>query len=106
MLLVGGVDVKADMKKIEEEGVNILIGTPGRLHDIMNRMDILDFKELEVLVSLLTSMDDFGHAEKVILNPCFKIHCLWNLCIGRGLQVPGFLQLCYGLAAAGKFDWN
>ncbi|XP_057430840.1 DEAD-box ATP-dependent RNA helicase 18 [Lotus japonicus] len=50
MLLVGGVDVKADMKKIEEEGVNILIGTPGRLHDIMNRMDILDFKELEILI--------------------------------------------------------
>lgn len=59
MLLVGGVEVKADMKKIEEEGANILIGTPGRLHDIMNRMDILDFKNFEVYLSLfLTSMDD------------------------------------------------
>ena len=48
MLLVGGVEVKADMKKIEEEGANVLIGTPGRLHDIMNRMDILDFKSFEV----------------------------------------------------------
>lgn len=52
MLLVGGVDVKADMKKIDEEGVNILIGTPGRLYDIMDRMDVLDFKNLEVHVSL------------------------------------------------------
>ncbi|KAJ1417719.1 P-loop containing nucleoside triphosphate hydrolase [Sesbania bispinosa] len=50
MLLVGGVEVKADMKKIEEEGANILIGTPGRLYDIMNRMDVLDFKNLEILI--------------------------------------------------------
>lgn len=48
MLLVGGVEVKADMKKIEEEGVNLLIGTPGRLYDIMDRMDVLDFRNLEV----------------------------------------------------------
>ncbi|KAI4306496.1 hypothetical protein L6164_029769 [Bauhinia variegata] len=47
VLLVGGVEVKADMKKIEEEGANILIGTPGRLYDIMDRMDVLDFKSLE-----------------------------------------------------------
>lgn len=48
MLLVGGLDVRTDMKKIEEEGVNILIGTPGRLYDIMERMDMLDFRNLEV----------------------------------------------------------
>ena len=51
MLLVGGAEVKADLKKIEEEGANILIGTPGRLYDIMNRMDVLDLKNLEVCVS-------------------------------------------------------
>lgn len=49
MLLVGGVEVKTDMQKIEEEGANVLIGTPGRLHDIMNRMDVMDFKSFEVL---------------------------------------------------------
>ena len=48
MLLVGGVEVKSNMKQIEEEGANILIGTPGRLYDIMNRMDFLDFKNFEV----------------------------------------------------------
>lgn len=53
MLLVGGVDVRADMKRIEEEGVNVLIGTPGRLHDIMERADILDFRSLEVLYCYL-----------------------------------------------------
>ncbi|MED6207053.1 DEAD-box ATP-dependent RNA helicase 18 [Stylosanthes scabra] len=50
MLLVGGGEVKSDMKKIEEEGANILIGTPGRLYDIMNRMDFLDFKNFEILI--------------------------------------------------------
>lgn len=60
MLLVGGVEVKDDMKKIEEEGANILIGTPGRLHDIMNRMDVLDFKNFEVYRPLLNFMDDLA----------------------------------------------
>ncbi|CAL5404687.1 unnamed protein product [Camellia sinensis] len=50
MLLVGGAEVKGDIKKIEEEGANLLIGTPGRLHDIMERMDILDFRNLEILI--------------------------------------------------------
>lgn len=50
LLLVGGAEVKADMKKIEEEGANLLIGTPGRLYDIMDRMDTLDFKNLEILI--------------------------------------------------------
>lgn len=50
MLLVGGLEVKADIKKIEEEGANLLIGTPGRLYDIMERLDILDFRDLEVLL--------------------------------------------------------
>lgn len=48
MLLVGGVDIKSELKKIEEEGVNILVGTPGKLYDIMDRLDILDFRDLEV----------------------------------------------------------
>ncbi|GMH19166.1 hypothetical protein Nepgr_021007 [Nepenthes gracilis] len=50
MLLVGGVEVKADVKKIEENGANLLIGTPGRLYDIMERVDTLDFRSLEVLI--------------------------------------------------------
>lgn len=50
-LLVGGVEVKADVKKIEEEGANLLIGTPGRLYDIMERVDVLDFRNFEVLFS-------------------------------------------------------
>ncbi|XP_009764877.1 DEAD-box ATP-dependent RNA helicase 18 [Nicotiana sylvestris] len=50
MLLVGGQGVKADVRKIEEEGANLLIGTPGRLYDIMERMDILDFRDFEILI--------------------------------------------------------
>nr|GEV34882.1 DEAD-box ATP-dependent RNA helicase 18 [Tanacetum cinerariifolium] len=50
VLLVGGTEVKSDMQKIEDEGANLLIGTPGRLHDIMDRMDTLDFRNLEILI--------------------------------------------------------
>lgn len=50
VLLVGGVEVKSDVKKLEEEGANLLIGTPGRLFDIMQRMDLLDFRNLEILI--------------------------------------------------------
>ncbi|KAI3908569.1 hypothetical protein MKW92_033921 [Papaver armeniacum] len=50
MLLVGGLGVRADMKKIEEEGANLLIGTPGRIFDIMDRMDILDYRNFEILI--------------------------------------------------------
>ncbi|KAF9591918.1 hypothetical protein IFM89_010276 [Coptis chinensis] len=50
MLLVGGTSLRADMKSIEEEGANLLIGTPGRIYDIMERMDILDFRNLEILI--------------------------------------------------------
>ncbi|CAH9101544.1 unnamed protein product [Cuscuta epithymum] len=50
VLLLGGGEVKLDMKKIEEEGANLLIGTPGRLYDIMERMDMLDFRNFEILI--------------------------------------------------------
>ncbi|XP_021769245.1 DEAD-box ATP-dependent RNA helicase 18-like [Chenopodium quinoa] len=50
MLLVGGGDIKTDLRKIEEDGANVLIGTPGRLFDIMERVDVLEFRDLEVLI--------------------------------------------------------
>ncbi|KAL3650313.1 DEAD-box ATP-dependent RNA helicase 18 [Castilleja foliolosa] len=50
VLLVGGAGVKADIRKIEEEGASLMIGTPGRLNDIMERMDELDFRTVEVLI--------------------------------------------------------
>ncbi|KAM1162532.1 hypothetical protein ACFX13_001585 [Malus domestica] len=50
VLLVGGGQVKSDVKQIEEEGANLLIGTPGRLFDIMERIDGLDLRHLEILI--------------------------------------------------------
>ncbi|GFP86569.1 dead-box ATP-dependent RNA helicase 18 [Phtheirospermum japonicum] len=50
VLLVGGAGVRADIRKIEEEGASVMIGTPGRLNDIMERMDELDFRTVEVLI--------------------------------------------------------
>ncbi|XP_024011671.1 DEAD-box ATP-dependent RNA helicase 18 isoform X2 [Eutrema salsugineum] len=51
VLLVGGRGkVEADMETIEKKGGNLLIGTPGRLLDIMERMEILNFRDLEILM--------------------------------------------------------
>ncbi|KAG6475404.1 hypothetical protein ZIOFF_064623 [Zingiber officinale] len=50
-LLVGGLDIRADKEKIETEGANILVGTPGKLCDVMERLDVLDFRSLEVFLS-------------------------------------------------------
>ncbi|XP_042439053.1 DEAD-box ATP-dependent RNA helicase 18-like [Zingiber officinale] len=49
-LLVGGLDIRADKEKIETEGANILVGTPGKLCDVMERLDVLDFRSLEILI--------------------------------------------------------
>jgi ATP-dependent RNA helicase DDX55/SPB4 len=37
LLLVGGTDPAEDVKKFEEDGANILIATPGRLDDLLDR---------------------------------------------------------------------
>ncbi|KAL5227405.1 hypothetical protein ABZP36_015670 [Zizania latifolia] len=50
MLLVGGFDIKVELKKLEEEGANILVGTPGKLFDVMERLDTLNYKDLEILI--------------------------------------------------------
>jgi ATP-dependent RNA helicase DDX55/SPB4 len=50
LLLIGGTDVDNDMRKFRTDGGNIVIATPGRLNDIMNRMPDFKMKELEVLV--------------------------------------------------------
>jgi ATP-dependent RNA helicase DDX55/SPB4 len=48
MLLVGGTDVTAEVAKLKQNGATVLIGTPGRLYDIMERVSALDFRSLEV----------------------------------------------------------
>ncbi|EMS48901.1 DEAD-box ATP-dependent RNA helicase 18 [Triticum urartu] len=50
ILLVGGLDIQVELKKVEEEGANILVGTPGKLFDIMERLDTLEYKHLEILI--------------------------------------------------------
>ncbi|ERN20542.1 hypothetical protein AMTR_s00068p00202400 [Amborella trichopoda] len=66
-LLVGGSNIKLDVENIEEEGANLLIGTPGTLFDIMERLDVLDFQNLE-------GQSGFGAVTNVSLNNAF-----WNI---------------------------
>ena len=50
MLLVGGTDVAADVRRFADDGALALIGTPGRLDDLMMRSKVLDAKRVELLV--------------------------------------------------------
>ena len=75
VLLVGGADVKEDMNKIEEEGANLLIGTPGRLFDMMERMENLDFRNFEVSSNLKNMFLATGLSELIIrLTPTLLSH--------------------------------
>lgn len=49
-LLVGGTDPLEDVHRLRKEGAQVLIGTPGRMHDVMERAKDLELKSLEVLI--------------------------------------------------------
>jgi len=49
-LLVGGTDPAADVAALKSRGGHLLIGTPGRLDDVVQRCSFLDLKTVEVLV--------------------------------------------------------
>ena len=50
-LMVGGTDVNADITAWREKGGHVLVGTPGRLDDLMVRLGSeMMLRELELLV--------------------------------------------------------
>lgn len=49
-LLVGGTSVTDVLNDLSKGGSHVLIGTPGRMRDILCNHDVVDVKELEVLV--------------------------------------------------------
>lgn len=49
-LYIGGNDLDEDIRSFKAQGANIIVGTPGRLEDLLGRKGIMDMRELEVLV--------------------------------------------------------
>ena len=49
-LMVGGTDIGQAMSSYRGEGGNVLIGTPGRLDDLMERLPEMRLRALELLV--------------------------------------------------------
>lgn len=47
--LIGGTDVAEDLRQIRA-GSACIVGTPGRVHDVLTRTEDLSFKRFEVLV--------------------------------------------------------
>ena len=50
MVLVGGTDAAADAKTFAENGAVALVGTPGRLDDVMVRSKVMDLKRVDLLI--------------------------------------------------------
>ncbi|KAL4450591.1 hypothetical protein ABPG77_000947 [Micractinium sp. CCAP 211/92] len=50
LLLVGGTDPSADVAAFKDGGGHVLVGTPGRLDDVMQRCTFMDLRTVEVLV--------------------------------------------------------
>ena len=49
-LMVGGTDVKAELADLREHGGHVVVGTPGRVDDVMERLPSLLWRGLELLV--------------------------------------------------------
>jgi ATP-dependent RNA helicase DDX55/SPB4 len=50
LLFIGGNDPLEDIKLFQKQGAHIVVGTPGRLDDLLQRKNLFNSKELEVLV--------------------------------------------------------
>ncbi|KAJ3146683.1 ATP-dependent RNA helicase ddx55 [Geranomyces michiganensis] len=50
MLFIGGTNLVEDVQQFQREGAQVVIGTPGRLDDLLSRSALFNTKELEVLV--------------------------------------------------------
>ncbi|KAJ3022257.1 ATP-dependent RNA helicase ddx55 [Thoreauomyces humboldtii] len=50
MLFIGGTNLHDDVQQFQREGAQVVIGTPGRLDDLLSRGALFNTKELEVLV--------------------------------------------------------
>ena len=50
LLFIGGNDPVENIKMFQKQGAHIVVGTPGRLDDLLQRKNIFNAKELEVLV--------------------------------------------------------
>jgi ATP-dependent RNA helicase DDX55/SPB4 len=48
--LIGGTDITVDVSLVKTKGAAALVGTPGRISDVINRCPALSFKNFEVLV--------------------------------------------------------
>ncbi|CAJ1954295.1 unnamed protein product [Cylindrotheca closterium] len=75
LLLVGGGSsgsstnhrpVTEDLKTFQQNGSNIVIGTPGRTEDILTRYNVMDVSELEVLILDEADVLLFG---KTVMDP-------------------------------------
>lgn len=74
-LLVGGTDVSADIANLKQNGANLLIGTPGRIEDILDRASFLDLKNFEVNLAHYLNLDFCGLCVLYVTNEMCLFRC-------------------------------
>ncbi|KAJ3049580.1 ATP-dependent RNA helicase ddx55, partial [Rhizophlyctis rosea] len=50
MLFIGGNSVQDDVQRFQKDGAQIVVGTPGRLDDLLKRSGVFNVRELDVLI--------------------------------------------------------
>jgi ATP-dependent RNA helicase DDX55/SPB4 len=48
--LIGGTEVSVDVATLRDKGGTVLVGTPGRISDVLLRCEFLSFRHFEVFV--------------------------------------------------------
>ena len=64
-LFIGGNSVQEDIQKFQKFGGNIIIGTPGRLEDLLKRHVIFNTNDLEALI--LDEADRYKKKKKTLI---------------------------------------
>ena len=75
LLIGGGSTVEEDMARFNEHGGNIIVATPGRLLDIIGKLDqrTFDVKDLEALV-----MDEADMYSLICSRPLYSFYYCWG----------------------------
>ena len=90
LILIGGYPIEKDLKKFEEEGARLLIGTPGRLYEFIEKSRVL-LNDVETLImdegdKLLELADSIKLLKILDLLPSTKTIGVFSATITQNLE--------------------
>jgi ATP-dependent RNA helicase DDX55/SPB4 len=90
LILIGGYPIEKDLKKFEEEGARLLIGTPGRLYEFIEKSKV-SLSDIEILImdegDKLLELADSAKLLKILdLLPSTKTMGVFSATITQNLE--------------------